>query len=210
MKLACVLLLFCLSVQGDPITSAALGSQLAGGIVTVTRFGGALNSATFVVDSVTGAVASAPGGAGSGAFSLTVSPGDTETATWTLVNTDSSPIFLNVITAVYIDLFPSGISLFDSGSLPSTLGSGAGVPGVTYVSGKGIGSSAEAVAWSDAANAGDIYLATTIIFSSGLTPGDSSVWMDDTDVISSVPEPSQAVAIAAGLLLIWLRAHRRR
>ena len=42
----------------------ALGSQQSGGVVTVTRFGGPMSSATFA-PSGTGAIATAPGSGGS-------------------------------------------------------------------------------------------------------------------------------------------------
>src|SRR5262245_40178893 len=90
-----------------PIDSFAIGSQLAGGTVTVTRFGGVTSSATFA-PSGTGASAIA---VGSGAFTLTVSPGDTAAATWTLTNTDPTVIIFNRIVALSIDLTLSGISL---------------------------------------------------------------------------------------------------
>lgn len=60
---AAILLLSCLSASGAAIADFALGSQLSGAIVTVTRFGGPMSSATFV-PSGTGAVASTSGSGG--------------------------------------------------------------------------------------------------------------------------------------------------
>jgi hypothetical protein len=188
-----------------PISDAALGSQLAGGVVTVTRFGGLTISATFVADG-TGASATALGSEG---FTLTVSPGDTALATWTLTNTDLSPIFLNLITAVSIDLTFSGISLFDSGSEPSTPDSGPGIPGVIYVAGVPIGSATDLLPWPDPANLGDMFRAVSITFVGGIGAAATSSWMDDTDVTTAVPGPAGIVLIGTGLLLLIRRTIQR-
>ncbi|MGH9722820.1 MAG: PEP-CTERM sorting domain-containing protein [Bryobacteraceae bacterium] len=201
----CLLVSIVLSapLAAAPIADFALGSQLAGAPVTVTRFGGVMSSA-FFAPSGTGAIASSPGSAG---FTLTVSPGDTSLATWTLTNTDPSIIFLNVIVAVSIDLTFSGISVFDDGSTPSTPDSGPGILGVTYLSGVTIGSATELLPWGDPANLGDIYRALTITFGPGFTTGASSSWSDDTDVITDVPEPGSLVLTACGVCLglVWRR-----
>jgi hypothetical protein len=193
------------SAWAGPISDAALGSQLVGGVVTVTRFGGPMNSATFVADG-TGASATA---LGSGGFTLTVSPGDTALATWTLTNTDLTPIFLNLITAVSIDLTFSGISLFDSGSEPSTPDSGPGIPGVIYVAGVPIGSATDLLPWPDPANLGDMFRAVSIAFVGGIGGGATSSWMDDTDVTTAVPGPAGIVLIGTGLLLLIRRTIQR-
>jgi hypothetical protein len=200
--------LFVWPAWAAPVSDAALGSQLAGGTVTVTRSGGSLSSATFVADG-TGASATAPG---SGGFSLTVSAGDTATATWTLTNTDPSLIFLNNITAVSIDLTLSGLSLFDSGSDPSTPDSGPGIPGVTHVGGVGFGAVTDLLSWPDPANLGDMFRGVAITFGAAMGAGAMSSWNDDTDRISGVPEPHGLVVLAAGLLLFvpLARATRRR
>jgi hypothetical protein len=189
----------CSPVSASLISDPALGSQLAGGVVTVTRFGGLFSTATFVADG-TGASATA---LGSGGFTLTVSPGDTSLATWTLTNTDPSIIVFNRITAVTIDLTLSGISLFDSGSLPSTPDSGPGVSGVMALGGVAISSSGEVSPWPDAANLGDMFFAASITFGGDFTSGASSSWTDDTDVI--VPEPTSVVLVGTGLLLLLRR-----
>jgi len=199
-RIALISLLFCSPVWADPISDFALGSQLVGGVVTVTRFGGSSNSATFVVDG-TGASATA---LGSGGFVLSVSPGDTALATWTLTNTDLSLILLNNITAVTIDLTLSGISLFDSGSEPSTPDSGPGIPGVTYVAGVSIGSATDLLPWPDPANLGDMFRAVSVSFGGAIGPGAASSWRDDTDV-TAVPEPASIVLIGTGLLLLIRR-----
>jgi hypothetical protein len=159
-------LLFCSPAWAGPISELALGSQLVGGVVTVTRFGGLLNSATFVADG-TGVSATA---LGSGGFALTVSPGDTALATWTLTNTDPSFILFNNITAVTIDLTLSGISLFDSGSEPSTPESGPGIPGVIYLGGVLIDGATDLLPWPDPANLGDMFRAVSITFVGGMAP----------------------------------------
>lgn len=196
----------CLPVWAGPISDSALGSQLVGSVVTVTRFGGPLNSATFVAAG-TGASATALGSSG---FTLTVSPGDTALATWTLTNTDPSLIFLNNITAVSIDLTLSGISLFDSGSAPSTPDSGPGIPGVIYVAGVPISSAADLLLWPDSANLGDMFRAVSISFDGFIGPGATSSWMDDTDVTTAVPEPDTYVLLLAGLGLMGFVARRRK
>ena len=194
------------SILAGPLAAAtvsdfALGSTLAGATVDVLRFGGVHSPATFVADG-TGAIASVSGSTG---FTLTVSPGDTSLATWTLTNTDPSIILFNRITAVTIDLTLSSIALFDDGSSPSTPFSGPGIPGVTYVGGVTISSAAEFFAWSDPANTGDMYRALTITFDGGFTTGASSSWMDDTDV--AVPEPRCALLIP--LVVVAFAAMRR-
>ncbi|MBI2527923.1 MAG: hypothetical protein HYV93_18300 [Candidatus Rokubacteria bacterium] len=190
-----------LPVWASPIADPALGSQLDGGIVTVTRFGGPLSSATFVAAG-TGASATALGSAG---FVLTVSPGDTALATWTLTNTDLTPVFLNNITAVTIDLTLSGISLFDSGSAPSTPDSGPGIPGVIHVAGVPISSATEFLPWPDPANLGDMFRAVSITFGAFIGPGATSSWMDDTDVTAAVPGPTSIILVGTGLLLLIRR-----
>lgn len=204
LRVALTSLLVCSQVWAGPISDSALGSQLVGGVVTVTRFGGPLSSATFVAAG-TGASATA---LGSGGFTLSVSPGDTALATWTLTNTDPSPILFNNITAVSIDLTLSGISLFDSGSAPSTPDSGPGVPGVSYVAGTVISSATELLPWIDPANLGDMFRAVSITFDGLIGPGGTSSWMDDTDAIAAVPEPTSVVLIGTGLLLLIRRWNR--
>ena len=189
----------CFSAWSATITDAALGSQLAGGFVTVTRFGGGMSTAPFVAAG-TGASATSPGSAG---FTLIVSAGDTAAATWTLTNTDASLILLNRITAVTIDLFFSGISVFDSGSVPSTPDSGPGLPGVVPVAGVGIGGSTYLLPWPDGSNLGDIYYALNITFTgAGLTAGLASSWMTDTDLLP-VPEPG-SLLLTGGILLLGI------
>jgi hypothetical protein len=201
-SLVCLLALAPLSAEATTIAGAALGSQLAGGTVTVTRFGGSMNTATFVAVG-TGAEAVAPGSAG---FKLEVSPGDTASATWTLTNTDPSAILFNRIVGATIDLTLSAVSLFDDGSLPSTPVSGSGVTGVAHAGGVAITASSELAPWSDIANQGDMYLALSITFGAGFTALASSSWTDDTDVIA-VPEPATALMLALGLA--GLRRGRR-
>lgn len=202
---AAMLPLCCLSASGAAIVDFALGSQLSGAVVTVTRFGGPMSSATFV-PSGSGAIASTPG---SGGFTLTVSPGNTSAATWTLANTDPSTIFLNRILAVSIDLTLSGVSLFDSGSAPSTPASGPGIPGVVYLSGIAIGGSTNLLPWADASNQGDMYHALSFtLLEGGLTTGLSTSFSADTDVVG-VPEPGGAVSVGMGLFLLTIVALSR-
>ncbi len=192
----------CLPAWAGPVSDLALGSQLDGGVVTVTRFGGVLTSATFVAAGA-GASATAPGPSG---FALTVSPGDTALATWTLTNTDLTPIFFNNITAVTIDLTLSGISLFDSGSVPSTPDSGPGIAGVISVAGVPIGSATDLLPWPDPANLGDMFRAVSITFDGPIGPGATSSWMDDTDVTAAVPGPTSLILVGTGLLLLIRRS----
>lgn len=194
---AAIFPLCCFPSSGAAIADFALGSQLSGGVVTVTRFGGPMSSATFA-PSGTGAIATAPG---SGGFTLAVTAGNTSAATWTLTNTDPSTIFLNRILSVSIDLTFSGVSLFDSGSIPSTPDSGPGAPGVVYLSGVAIGGATNLLPWSDVSNLGDMYYAVDFtLLEGGLTAGLSTSFSTDTDVIG-VPEPATFPMLAASLAL---------
>lgn len=121
-------------------------------------------------------------------------------ATWTLTNTDPSIIFLNNILGVSIDLTLSSVSLFDSGSTPSTPDSGPGIPGVVHLSGVAIGSSTNLLPWADASNLGDMHHAVSFTLVGGLTAGLSTSFAADTDVIG-VPEPHTAALAGIGLLL---------
>ena len=181
------------------ITSFSPATDLIGGTVSVTRFGGGGSSgATFVAGPLGSVIASSPGSAG---FDLTVTAGDTFGATWTLTNTDASLIFLNRIVAVSIDLTVSaGRALFDNDSLPSSPGSLTGVLGVTYLSGVTIASATEVNPWTDPVNTGDMFTATNITFGGGFTALASSSWSDDTD--STVPEPATAFLMSVGLLVM--------
>lgn len=197
-RFGCLLFAACFLALATPVIDFALGSQLAGGVVTVTRFGGPMSSATFAALG-TGAIASSPG---SGGFTLTVSPGNTSAATWTLTNTDTSTIFLNRILSVTMDLTLSGTSLFDAGSAPSTPGSGPGIAGVSYLSGVAIGGSSNLLVWADGSNAGDMYHAASFTLSDGgLTAGLSTLWLTDTDVVG-VPEPGSTYLCLAGTMLL--------
>src|SRR6185295_3636972 len=101
------------------ISSLSTATDLIGATVSVTHFAGTgMAGATFVAGPAGSVIASSPGSAG---FNLTVSAGDTFSATWTLTNTDPSLIFFNIIVSVSIDLTGSaGGALFDNDSLPST------------------------------------------------------------------------------------------
>lgn len=61
---AAIFPLCCFPSSGAAMADFALGSQQSGGVVTVTRFGGPMSSATFA-PSGTGAIATAPGSGGS-------------------------------------------------------------------------------------------------------------------------------------------------
>lgn len=194
------------ALHAAPVVDAALATTLVGGTVTVTRFGGVFSTAVFAPDGAGGAIAETTG---SGAFKLAVSPGDTALATWTLTNTDSTPIFLNLITAATIDLTLSGVALFDDDTLPSTPDSGVGVGGVTHAGGTGIAAATEFLPWADAANLGDLFHASSIVFSSGLTALASSSWRDDTDRIGSVSLPSSLTLLGLALAALPLARGRR-
>ena len=193
-----VLGLFATTAHATTIGGTALGSDLAGGTVTVTRIDSSTSTAPFF------AVGTGASAIGSG-FQLDVTAGDTSLATWTLTNTNPSFQPFNVITAVTIDLSTSVLSLFDNGSLPSTFDSGTGVAGVTYSAGALIASSAEINPWVDASNLGDLYTGTSITFTTGLGIGGTSSWTDDTDLI---PEPATGALLGLGLAV--LAATRRR
>jgi PEP-CTERM motif-containing protein len=184
------------------ISSFSPATDLIGGTVTATRFGGVMSSATFVAVLGGSVIASSPGSAG---FDLTVTAGDTFGATWTLTNTDASAIMFNRITALSIDLtLSAGHALFDNDSLPSTPGSFSGVLGVTPLAGVAIVSSGEVNPWTDPLNTGDMFTAVNITFGGGFTALASSSWADDTDS-ASVPEPASVILMGAGLLFILSR-----
>ena len=184
------------------IDSLALGSDMAGGFVTVTFFGGPMDTAPIVAMGTAG-VATSPG-----SFSFSVT-GDTNTATWSLTNFGGIGSAPRSITSVVIDLTTSN-SLFDDDSAPSTPDSLSGVKDVVYVSGPPIAGSGEITLWLNALNTGDLYRAEFVSWGGfmipALTPGATAEWMDDTDKI--VPEPSSALLCLVGLMLLALKTCR--
>lgn len=214
---------FLMTSVGNAVTISSLSTatDLIGGTVSVTHFAGTgMAGATFVAGPAGSVIASSPGSAG---FDLTVSAGDTFSATWTLINTDPSTIFFNIIVSVSIDLTTSaGGALFDKDSLPSTPGSLSGILGVFPLGGITIGSAIEVNPWLDPLNTGDMFTAVNITFGGGFTAGASSSWADDTDKIVSVitpeptpaPEPATVFLMSAGLLFalgrLRLARHGRR
>src|SRR5258708_13996225 len=96
------------------ISSLSTATDLIGATVSITHFAGTgMAGATFVAGPAGSVIASSPGSAG---FNLTISAGDTFSATWTLTNTDPSVIFFNRIVSVSIDLTGSAVALFDNDS----------------------------------------------------------------------------------------------
>ena len=182
------------ALAAGPITSASTGSDMAGGFVTCTFFGGPMFTAP-IVASGTGCTATSAGD-----FTFSIAPGDTFVNDWTLTNLQVAPTG-RAIGAISIDLTGTH-ALFDNDSLPSTPDSAAGVAGAVSLTGPGIAPGGEVNPWPDAANLGDMFTSENLSFTSFLGLGTTMTWHDDTDF---VPEPAALAILAIGFAL----SHRR-
>ncbi len=204
------------SASAANIDPLALGSQLAGGTLTVTWVAGPgapmiTTTGIIMATGVDSAVAFVPdpfGNPGPGAtFRIT---GDTFVATWSLGNMADAFI----IEALF-DLAPS-ISVFDDGSLPDTPGSVAGTDDVIYQ----LTSTApmeifadELAPWAGAKNTGDLFTQEVIrwapptVAGGGFAPQLRYDWLDDTDII---PAPGALTMLGLGGLIAGARPTRRQ
>ncbi len=185
------------------LTPTATGDQLAGGFVTVTYFGGPME---------TEIILAGPGNTGmtdpvSAGFAFSVS-GDTFLNEWTLENFGGIGSSPRAIVGVVFDLTGS-ISLFDNDSAPSSPGSDVGRAGATFVAGPPIGASAEFSPWLDPVNTGDMFLAESIGWGGGgIAAGAMARWMDDTDA-TVIPLPSALILFGSGLSVALIRIRKR-
>ncbi|MCA9229869.1 MAG: PEP-CTERM sorting domain-containing protein [Planctomycetales bacterium] len=121
------------------------------------------------------------------------------------------------ILLVEFDLTGSD-SLFDDGSLPSTLNGYAGRFGAvqTNAGAPTINNSFEQNPWTDAMNLGDEFVAETIEYlSQDFRRGLTSTWRDDTDIIGvdtgpELPEPTTAALLVLAGLGLSVVSNRRR
>ncbi|CAN5368841.1 hypothetical protein BH09PLA1_BH09PLA1_29080 [soil metagenome] len=181
-----------------PITSFSTGSDMAGGFVTCTFFGGPMFTAPIIAVG-TGCSATSPGD-----FVFSIAPGDTFVSDWKLTNLQAAPAG-RAIGSISIDLTGTR-ALFDNDSLPSTPDSLDGVAGAVSLTGPGIAPGGEVNPWANGANLGDMFTGEKLSFTAFLTIGSTMTWHDDTDF---VPEPSTLVA-ASAIPLIGLARRRRR
>ena len=186
------------SARGQAVLSASTGSDMAGGFVTCTFFGGPMFTAP-ILPSGTGCVATSPGD-----FTFSIAPGDTFAMDWTLTNLQTAPTGRS-IGAISIELTGTH-ALFDNDSLPSTPDSFAGVPGGVSLTGPGVPAVGEVNPWTNPANLGDMFTGENLSFTAFLTIGSTMTWHDDTDF---VPEPTTLVLPAIGSIVLSTRRRRR-
>lgn len=196
------------SARAALIQSDALGSDLAGGRVTVffhDSSGMPLGPVSAPIVAAAGDTGTATGGPPLpvlGSWTFRVS-GDTYSNPWIL---DNQTDFF--IRRIEIRLLGS-ISLFDDRTPPDPLdtpGSFAGREGVTHVSGPLQILADEFDPWAQQKNTGDIWHSEFIDWPLFAFGGFTTyTWMDDTDI---VPNPSAAAILGAACVV--LSARRRR
>ena len=187
------------------IGAQSFGNELVGGEISVFYSSGAN-----MVSSI------GLGGPGEGAanvpnfFTFSVT-GDTFLNEWKLTNDSSNDSIVRVVfdlsnTTSQPDpngpIYSPGV-LFDDGKPdPNNTDFGyAGRQGAVYVSGPAIIASGESVLWADPMNAGDEYVMQTISYD-GFFPGETSTWLDDTDIVGFETPPELPEPASAGLLLL--------
>lgn len=184
--------LFAPTAPASHITQFSTGDGMVGGTLTVTF----LISGAFTFPIVSGG----PGTASvfvPGLVSFIVS-GDTGSNNWSLTNLTATDLLLSST----FDLF-FATALFDATNPnPGTFDSGAGLSGVLVVGGPAVAfASFEALAWADSENAGDLFYQEVINWN-GFVPGATALWVDDTDDIFVVPEPSAAWLVPGAFALL--------
>lgn len=195
------------------ISSFSIGSDMAGGTVTVSwysRQGGdfiGLSSGE-ILDHGGGeafaAVADPFGGNGNAEFTMV---GDTFLENWSLKNTANA-----IIGEVLIDLTGSS-AVFDNNADLSTAGSSSGFAGVEFAS--TLSSAPEHVIaeelslWAAGVNSGDLFTQQRIVWNTSVgvdtfDAGEEFVWRDDTDLI---PSPAGLAVLVLGGLVGTRRRH---
>lgn len=184
--------------QGAP----ALGSDLAGGSITVTFTGGGTASAT--ITNPSGSLGQATN-AGNFAFQVCC---ETSGNDWTLTNNSNLDIISFVIALA------GSRSAFDNGATPYADFSGthpSAPNGLTNAPG-GVDTIFSGVSFTDQitdvqpVGAQNMYRTLTLTPATPLAPGATALFAADTDV-EAVPEPSTVIPVLVGLAAI---AHRRR
>lgn len=193
---SCVLLCHADFSNATIVGAKALGSDLAGGSITVNF----AQQGPITEPIVVGPAAQEGSASNGGNFQFSVI-GDTFLANWRLDNLTT----FDTIRSVIFDLRNSQ-SLFDDGTTPDTMNGFAGRAGAVQVNAGNpfIIASGEIFPWADAMNAGDEYQGEEIFYE-GFGPLTTSVWRDDTDIIGidtgpEVPEPSSVVLIFTCML----------
>ena len=188
--------------QATIVGAQSFGDELDGARITVTFAQQGAQSTTINASGPATGSASLPN-----LFSFEVS-GDTFLNTWKLSNDTT----FDIIRLVEFDLTgtqstdPNGVIyspgvLFDDGTSPSTPDGFAGRAGAQYVSGPLILNSFESVPWADPMNTGDEFVRETIEYSN-FGPLQTSVWLDDTDIVGVKTEPEVPEPGTFALLLL--------
>ncbi len=194
------------AAHAQPIFSAASGSDLAGGTLTIkwlTPAGFVFTSAGIVVGGAAEGMATvpAPGGAGSAGFSV---DGDTFIADWSLTNSSTNSQFF--ICGALFDLTGT-FSLFDDdfgGAAAGTPVGLEGVGGVVYLAASTAPMQViafESDPWLGGflPNVGDMYWKEGIEWAGPVfASGETYLWHDDTDLVPA-PGPLALIGLAAAV-----------
>lgn len=199
------------------VGAQSFGNELVGGEISVFYSSGANMVSSIGVGGPGEGTANVPN-----FFTFSVT-GDTFLNEWKLSNDTANDTILRVtfdLSNTFSQPDPNGPVyspgvLFDDGSPdPNNTDFGyAGRAGAVYISGPAIVSSGESSPWSDPMNAGDMYVVESISYE-GFFPGQTSTWLDDTDIVGfetapEFPEPSSAVLLFTAAVGLTFGNRRR-